>query len=228
MGPGSTLLRPGSSYNLSWRTQVPVKLRQRQVPVQILHPLDPLRKDSELWVPAGNPTNQLREPRVAGRRRGRGRGAGLPFLRGAPAAGAAQLRAALRRRGADHHHLRTLLLLLLLDIMSESEIEIESDRTPTNDDEIECEGESKQQHKRKTARRQGPVGQWDIICEKVSEEDINSRLQSTARVELGGSTNWSGATWKPPVAGTSKVFVVEFTTARLGELPTRRAQLSCV
>ena len=83
--------------------------------------------------------------------------------------------------------------------MSESEIEIESDRTPTNDDEIECEGESKQQHKRKTARRQGPVGQWDIICEKVSEEDINSRLQSTARVELGGSANWSGATWKPPV-----------------------------
>ena len=84
-------------------------------------------------------------------------------------------------------------------IMSESEIEIESDRTPTDDDEIECEGESKQQHKRKTARRQGPVGQWDIICEKVSEEDINSRLQSTARVELGGSANWSGATWKPPV-----------------------------
>ena len=161
--------------------------------------MDPLRKDSELWVPGGNPTNQLREPRVAGRRRGRGRGAGLPFLRGAPAAGAAQLRAALRCRGTDHHHLGTLLLLLLLDIMSESEIEIESDRTPTNDDEIECEGESKQQHKRKTARRQGPVGQWDIICEKVSEEDINSRLQSTARVELGGSANWSGATWKPPV-----------------------------
>ena len=90
--------------------------------------------------------------------------------------------------------------------MSESEIEIESDRTPTDDDEIECEGESKQQHKRKTARRQGPVGQWDIICEKVSEEDINSRLQSTARVELGGSANWSGATWKPPMGFSKKGF----------------------
>ena len=73
--------------------------------------------------------------------------------------------------------------------MSESEIEIETDRTPTNDDDIECEGESKQQHKRKTAHSQGPVGQWDIICEKVSKEDINSRLQSTARVELGGSAS---------------------------------------
>jgi hypothetical protein len=90
--------------------------------------------------------------------------------------------------------------------MSESEIEIESDRTPTDDDEIECEGESKQQHKRKTARRQGPVGQWDIICEKVSEEDINSRLQSTARVELGGSAKWGGATWKPPVGLSKKGF----------------------
>ena len=105
--------------------------------------------------------------------------------------------------------------------MSESEIEIESDRTPTNDDEIECEGESKQQHKRKTARRQGPVGQWDIICEKVSEEDINSRAGTAAQIgaEPPGSLPW---------AGTSKVFVVKFTAARLGELPTRRAQLSCV
>ena len=57
MGPGSTLLRPGSSYKLSWRPQVPVKLRQGQVPVQILHPLDPLRKDSELWVPGTPPTS---------------------------------------------------------------------------------------------------------------------------------------------------------------------------
>ena len=48
-----------------------------------------------------NPTNQLREPRAAGRRRGRGRGAGLPFLRGAAADGTAQLRAPLHRRGAD-------------------------------------------------------------------------------------------------------------------------------
>lgn len=61
MGPGSTLLRPGSSYKLSWRPQVPVKLRQGQVPVQILHPLDPLRKDSELWVPA-TPPNSFASP----------------------------------------------------------------------------------------------------------------------------------------------------------------------
>jgi len=40
----------------------------------------------------------LREPRAAGRRRGRGRGAGLPVLRGAATAGATELRAALRRR----------------------------------------------------------------------------------------------------------------------------------
>ena len=42
----------------------------------------------------------LREPRAAGRRRGRGRRARLAFLRGAAAAGARELRAALRRRGA--------------------------------------------------------------------------------------------------------------------------------
>lgn len=42
----------------------------------------------------------LREPRAAGRRRGRGRRARLAFLRGVAAAGARELRAALRRRGA--------------------------------------------------------------------------------------------------------------------------------
>jgi hypothetical protein len=88
-------------------------------------------------------------------------------------------------------------------IMSGSEkIEV-SDITPSDADDIESEGERQQRRKRKTARRQGALGQWDIICEEFLEEDINSRLQSTAKVE-GGSAKWSGATRKPPIGFSKK------------------------
>ena len=120
------MLRPGSSYKLSWRPQVPVKLRQGQVPVQILHPFDPLRKDSELWVPA-TPPNSFASPALQADTEVVAAALASPFYAELPppVPPSCVLRFA---GGADHHHLRTLLLhlrtllllLLLLLLASDS------------------------------------------------------------------------------------------------------------
>jgi hypothetical protein len=111
--------------------------------------------------------------------------------------------------------------------MWESEIEIESDRTQTDDDEIECEGESSSST---IARLHADKGL--SACGTSSARKSRRRTSILACSRLRG---WSWAAGQNgaeppgslPLALARKAFVIGFTAARLGELPTRRAQLSC-
>ena len=93
-----------------------------------------------------------------------------------------------------------LLISTMSDAGSDFELESgkEDDNSPYDDDDDQT-GAVTDKRERKTARKQGLLEQWDIICDNVDEEEINSRLKSTAKLELGGSASWSPAAWKPKV-----------------------------
>ena len=88
-------------------------------------------------------------------------------------------------------------------ISDDSEFEIDededADEVMQDADEDMQEDAPRDKRKSKTARKQGMLDQWDIICEDVTEEEINSRLKSTGKVELGGSASWSPSIWKPRI-----------------------------